>query len=45
MPKVLKRFKMVNDGIRAELNRAAKVYKAQKGKDVDLTECQGRFFR
>lgn len=35
----LKRFKMVNDGIRTKLNRAAKAYKAYKGKDVDLADC------
>jgi hypothetical protein len=45
MPKVLKLFKMVNDGIRTELNRAAKAYKDQKGKDVDLVDCWDRFFK
>ncbi|KAJ5848907.1 CAZyme family GH18 [Penicillium rubens] len=45
MPRVLERFKMVNDGIRSELNRAAKAYKSQKGKDVDLADCWDRFFK
>jgi len=45
MPKVLKHFKMVNDGIRTELHRASKAYKDQKGKDIDLADCWDRFFK
>lgn len=45
MPKVLKRFKMVNDGIRAELHRTSKAYKDQKGVDIDLVDCWDRFFK
>ncbi|KAF3385119.1 hypothetical protein F1880_002866 [Penicillium rolfsii] len=45
MPNVLKRFKMVNDGISSELNRAAKAYKDQKGINVDLVDCWDRFFK
>ncbi len=36
---------MANDGIRAERNRAAKAYKAAKGKEVNLVDCWDRFFK
>jgi hypothetical protein len=45
MPSVLKWFKMVNDSIRTELSHASKVYKDQKGIDVNLADCWDRFFK
>lgn len=45
MPNVLKRFKMINNGIRSELNRAAKAYKDKFNKDINLVDCWDRLFR
>lgn len=36
---------MINDGIRSELNRAAKAYKDKFIKDINLMDCWDRFFK
>ncbi|KAJ5909712.1 hypothetical protein N7504_004355 [Penicillium tannophilum] len=43
MPNVVKQFIMINNGIRTELVRAAKAYKAKFGKDFNLVDCWDRF--